>query len=120
MVHSGDYEKCRSLGCGSAWGYCKLTFRSNVRLHLQGRRNNASEEMVFTAVTMKNAVFWDVTPCGIIINRRFGETCRLHLQARRNNASDEKCYTVIINPYGAISKKTASLIVTAVKTSNPT
>jgi hypothetical protein len=27
---------------------------------------------VFTAVTMKNAVFWDVTPCGFIVNRRFG------------------------------------------------
>jgi hypothetical protein len=27
---------------------------------------------VFTAVTMKNAVFWDVTPCGFGKNRRFG------------------------------------------------
>jgi hypothetical protein len=35
---------------------------------------------VFTAVTMKNAVFWDVAACGFIIRRRFGETCRLHLQ----------------------------------------
>jgi hypothetical protein len=26
----------------------------------------------FTAVTMKNAVFWDVTPCGSCENRRFG------------------------------------------------
>jgi hypothetical protein len=29
---------------------------------------------IFTAVTMKNAVFWDVAPCGCIINRRFGGT----------------------------------------------
>jgi hypothetical protein len=29
---------------------------------------------VFTAVTMKNAVFLDVTPCGSCKNRRFGET----------------------------------------------
>jgi membrane carboxypeptidase/penicillin-binding protein len=29
---------------------------------------------VFTAVTMKNAVFWDVTPCGSCENRRFGGT----------------------------------------------
>jgi hypothetical protein len=29
---------------------------------------------VFTAVTMKNDVFWDVTPCGSCKNRRFGET----------------------------------------------
>jgi hypothetical protein len=29
---------------------------------------------VFTAVTMKNGVFWDVTPCGSCTNRRFGGT----------------------------------------------
>jgi hypothetical protein len=27
---------------------------------------------VFTAVTMKNVVFWDVTQCGYCKNRRFG------------------------------------------------
>jgi hypothetical protein len=27
---------------------------------------------VFTAVTMKNGVFWVVTPCGSCKNRRFG------------------------------------------------
>jgi hypothetical protein len=25
-------------------------------------------------VTLKNAVFWDLTPCGSCNNRRFGET----------------------------------------------
>jgi hypothetical protein len=29
---------------------------------------------VFTAVTMKNGVFLDVTPCGCCKNRRFGGT----------------------------------------------
>jgi hypothetical protein len=29
---------------------------------------------VFTAVTMKNGVFWDVTLCGSRKNRRFGGT----------------------------------------------
>jgi hypothetical protein len=29
---------------------------------------------VFTAVTVKNGVFWDVTPCGSCKNRRFGGT----------------------------------------------
>jgi hypothetical protein len=29
---------------------------------------------VFTAVTMKNDVLWDVTPCGSCKNRRFGGT----------------------------------------------
>jgi hypothetical protein len=37
---------------------------------------------VFTAVTMKNADFWDVAPCGFIINRRFGETCCLNPQGK--------------------------------------
>jgi hypothetical protein len=29
---------------------------------------------VFTAVAMKNGVFWDATPCGSCNNRRFGGT----------------------------------------------
>jgi hypothetical protein len=37
---------------------------------------------VFTAVTMKNAVSWDVAPCRFNVNRRFARTCRLHLQGR--------------------------------------
>jgi hypothetical protein len=37
---------------------------------------------VFTAVTMKNAVFWDVAPCTSCVNRRFGGTHRLQLQGR--------------------------------------
>jgi hypothetical protein len=49
---------------------------------------------VFTAVSMKNAVFWDVAPCGFIIDRRFGGTCPLHLQGKRNNANDEKCNAI--------------------------
>jgi hypothetical protein len=36
---------------------------------------------VFTAVTMKNGVFWDVTPCGSYKNQRFGGTLRLLHQA---------------------------------------
>jgi hypothetical protein len=35
---------------------------------------------VFTAVTMKNGVFWDVTPCGSCKSRRFGGTWRLLYQ----------------------------------------
>jgi hypothetical protein len=37
---------------------------------------------VFTAVNMKNIVFWDVAPSGSGLNRRFGGTYRLHLQGR--------------------------------------
>jgi hypothetical protein len=39
---------------------------------------------VSTAVTMKNALFWDVTPCGSCKNRRFGGTQRLHHQGDKN------------------------------------
>jgi hypothetical protein len=38
---------------------------------------------VFTAVTMKNAVFLDVTLCGSCNNRRFGGTYRLHNRVTR-------------------------------------
>jgi hypothetical protein len=38
----------------------------------------------FTAVTMMNAVFWDVTPYRPCKNRRFRGMCRLHLQGRKN------------------------------------
>jgi hypothetical protein len=36
--------------------------------------NHTARFEVFTAVTMKNDVFWDVTPCGSCKNRRFGGT----------------------------------------------
>jgi hypothetical protein len=39
---------------------------------------------VFTAVTIKNGVFWDVTPCGSCKNRRFGGTWRLLHQGEKN------------------------------------
>jgi hypothetical protein len=37
---------------------------------------------VFTAVTMKNTVFWDVAPCRSCVNRRFGGMYYLHLQGK--------------------------------------
>jgi hypothetical protein len=37
---------------------------------------------VFTAVTMKNADFWDVASCRSCVNQRFGGTIRLHFQGR--------------------------------------
>jgi hypothetical protein len=38
---------------------------------------------VFTAVTIKNAVFWDVAPCRYCVNRSFGGMYRLHLQGTK-------------------------------------
>jgi hypothetical protein len=37
----------------------------------------------FTAVTIKNAVFWDVAPYRSCVNRRFGGKYRLHFQDRK-------------------------------------
>jgi hypothetical protein len=39
---------------------------------------------VFTAVTMKNGVFWVVSPCGSCKNRRLGGTWRLLHQGDKN------------------------------------
>jgi hypothetical protein len=39
---------------------------------------------VFTAVTMKNTVFWYVSPCGSFKYRRFEGTYRLHHQGGKN------------------------------------
>jgi hypothetical protein len=36
---------------------------------------------------MKNAVFWDVTPCGSCKNLRFGETYRPHHQSDKNRGA---------------------------------
>jgi pentatricopeptide repeat protein len=38
----------------------------------------------FTALTMKNAVFWNVMLCGSCKNRRFGGLYRLYHQAGKN------------------------------------
>jgi hypothetical protein len=50
---------------------------------------------VFMAMSMKNAVFWDVTTCGSCKNRRFGGMYRLHYQGKntersQNNISSNK------------------------------
>jgi hypothetical protein len=39
------------------------------------------------AVTMKNGIFWDVTPCGSCKNRRFGGTYQFHQQGDKNSGT---------------------------------
>jgi hypothetical protein len=47
--------------------------RRHITSQLQGRAGyRYVRSDVSTAVTMKNAVFWDVTPCGSCTYRRFG------------------------------------------------
>jgi hypothetical protein len=45
---------------------------SSVIRFVFGERISIVRFQVFTAVTMKNGVFWDVRPCGSCKNRRFG------------------------------------------------
>jgi hypothetical protein len=45
---------------------------------------------VFTAVTMQNAVCWDLEPCVYITSRRFGGMFRFHLQGRKNTEREEE------------------------------
>jgi hypothetical protein len=51
-------------------GFCEFLNRT-VTMHATV---NIVKFEVSTAVTMKNAVFWDVTPCGSCKNRRFEGT----------------------------------------------
>jgi hypothetical protein len=69
--HGGDYEGCRLLG-----------YKNPVRTSQETHYISATEQgrlilcrnWGFTAVTMKNGVFWDVTPCGSCKNRSLGGT----------------------------------------------
>jgi hypothetical protein len=56
-------------------------------------RTDVSEEHIVSfrgtriselGTTLKNGVFWDVTPCGFCKNQRFGGTHRLLLQGDKN------------------------------------
>jgi hypothetical protein len=73
--HGGDYEARRLLG-----------YKTPVRISQETHYISATEPgslmlwfEVFTAVTMKNVLFWDVIPCGSCKNRLFGGTYRLYL-----------------------------------------
>jgi hypothetical protein len=71
---------------------------------------------VFTAVAMKNADFWNMTPCNSCKNQRFGGTFRLHhhrdrnRRARNNVSSNYQLKNAVKfwqEPHGVTSQKTA-------------
>jgi hypothetical protein len=73
---------------------------------------------------MKNAVFWDMTPCGSYKNRRFVGTYRLHHQGEENRRARNDVSNNVRpkrrffqEPYGVTSQKTVFFIVITVKTS---
>jgi hypothetical protein len=77
---------------------------------------------VLSAVVMKTAVFWDITPCSPLkVNRRFGGTYLLHLQgprisrARYQRESRKRCVPPkrrlnFSGLYGVIFQKTVLFI----------
>jgi hypothetical protein len=40
--------------------------------------------MLWLGITLKNAVFWDVTPCGSCNSRHFGGICRPNHQGDKH------------------------------------
>jgi hypothetical protein len=57
----------------------KLASTANLAgLHVRGTSPDIVTFEVITAVIMKNAFFWDVTPCDSFKNQHFGGTHRLH------------------------------------------
>jgi hypothetical protein len=70
----GKIEKCVCIKFCVRLGKC--TNKTLTMLHETSGEHSLSHVRfeVFTAVTMKNGVFWVVTPCGSCKNRRFGGT----------------------------------------------
>jgi hypothetical protein len=87
--HGGDYEECRLL----AYKMQYVPHGRHITSPLQSPAGHCYVRFeVFTAVTMTNVGFWDITPCASCKNRRFGRMYSLHHQGdknrwTRNNAS---------------------------------
>jgi hypothetical protein len=69
--HDGDYEECRLLGY-------KTPDHTSQETHYVSAKELSRLMLCkiwgFQRVTMKSAVFWDVTPFGSCKNRRLGGT----------------------------------------------
>jgi hypothetical protein len=64
---------------------------------------------VFTAVTMKNAIFWDAEPCGSCKSPGFGVTYHLHHQGDKNQWARNSVppnRRFLQEPHGVTSQKT--------------
>jgi hypothetical protein len=78
-------------GTGDRRSPCKLTARTQSRAAIHSHTIRPLVGKIISK--LKNAVLWDVAPCGFNINWRFRRTCRLHLQGRRHYASEQTCWT---------------------------
>jgi hypothetical protein len=99
--HSGDITIFP--GARQPYGLSLMWGEVETLLVVQKPRNAAATTAFyvrfefFTAVTMKNCVFWDVTPCGSCTKRRFGGTYH-HL--------DEGGARFLQEPHDVTSQKT--------------
>jgi hypothetical protein len=58
-------------------------------------------------VTMKNAVFWEMTPCASCMNRRFGGTYHLQFEGTKNHrARSNVSNRFLLEPHGVTTQKT--------------
>jgi hypothetical protein len=95
--------------CGSCENW---HFGGTDRLYLQCLKNPRDRDFisvrfeVFTALTMKNAVFWDMVLCGSCANWCFGGTYRLYLQIIKN-PRDTNFSTVRFELFTAVTMKNA-------------
>jgi hypothetical protein len=62
---------------------CSIKSKCMKKVPSQKMKERNVRCVVFTAVTMMDAVFWDAVPCRSCVNRRFGRTYRLNLQCRK-------------------------------------
>jgi hypothetical protein len=76
------YAHTGSIQTEGICSYREHTQTEGICLYREHTQTEGVGSEVFTVVTMKNSVLWDVAPCGFIINRRFGGVFRLHLQGR--------------------------------------
>jgi hypothetical protein len=76
-LSGGDYEECRRL-------VYKTPVRASQETHYVSTTEPSRVMLFFTAVTIENAIFWDVTPRDTCKNRCFGGTYRLHYQGDKN------------------------------------
>jgi hypothetical protein len=68
------------------------------------------------AVTMKNAVFWDMGPCRYCANRRVGGIYRLQLQGRKIRARGTSVGRWLQTKFSTLKMEAISFLETSVHT----
>jgi hypothetical protein len=92
LVNHNNFNRPH-LWCNGQGSWLQIRGPESVSRHYQTR-------------TMKNAVFWDVMPCGSCKNRRFGGTYYLLHQG-------EKCFFAVFNLLVAANVVSSSAILVA-------